>query len=316
MVSRVSGVFAALATPSRQDGAIDFDGVDRLLELVLAAEVDGVCVGGATAEYVHFGIAERAALTGHVAARLRDGRLLLTSIGASSLNGVLELGRRAIQAGSDALLLPMPHFFRYQQDDLQAFCRVAAQTLEAPCLLYNLPSFTNPLKVETSAQLLRSVPYLIGIKDSSGDRTALSFLAQLHGGAKPVSLLVGNDEIIEAALRAGWDGVISGIASFCPELIVNVHRSLGRADEGAARHWLALLDQLIHKILKLPIPWAIRAGLEVRDIPMGPFALPLSAARARQVDHFVRWFRIWFDEHLDEFRPNRPAPVTETEGAG
>jgi hypothetical protein len=32
-------------------------------------------------------------------------------------------------------------------------------------------------------------------------------------------------------------------------------------------------------------PWAVRAGLDVREFPMGPFPLPLSAERLTQIDH-------------------------------
>jgi 4-hydroxy-tetrahydrodipicolinate synthase len=301
MAFRASGVYAALATPIRDHGEIDYDGVDRVLELVLEAGVDGVCIAGATGEYVHFSAAERAALAAHVAGRLGGRGTLLVAIGASSTARVLELGRDALDAGSDALLLPMPYFFRYEQDDLEAFCREVPARLQAPCLLYNLPGFTNPLDVELSARLLNSEPYLVGIKDSSGDRAALTRLAAARG-SKPFALLAGNDEVIEAALAEGWDGTVSGIASFCPELIVALYRALRRGESDEIRHVVRRLDELIEQIVQLPTPWAIRAGLEVRGIPMGPYALPFSPRRAGQIVQFHQWFRGWLNANLDEMR--------------
>lgn len=301
MAFRPSGVYAALATPVGENGAIDYDGVERVLELVLDAGVDGICIAGATGEYVHLSAPERAALAVHVAGRLRGRGALLVAIGASSMPRVLELGRDALDAGSDLLLLPMPNFFRYEQDDLEAFCCEVPARLQAPCLLYNLPSFTNPLDVELSARLLNTEPNLVGIKDSSGDREALVRLAAARG-SKQFALLAGNDEVIERALRAGWDGTVSGIASFCPELIVAVYRALRRGDEDAARHMVGLLDGLIAEIVQLPIPWAIRAGLEVRGIPVGPLALPLSPRRKAQLARYRQWFRGWLNAHLEDLR--------------
>lgn len=301
MAFRPSGVYAALATPVGENGAIDYGAVDRVLELVLDAGVDGVCVAGATGEYVHLARAERAALAAHVAGRLRGRGAMLAAIGASSIPRVIELGRDALNAGSDLLLLPMPNFFRYEQDDLEAFCREVPARLAAPCLLYNLPSFTNPIDVELSARLLNTEPFLVGIKDSSGDREALVRLAAARG-SKDFALLAGNDEVIEPALRAGWDGTVSGIASFCPELIVAVYRAVRRGDEDATRYMVGLLDGLIAEIVQLPTPWAIRAGLEVRGIPMGPFALPLSARRKAQLTRYRQWFRGWLNAHLEDLR--------------
>jgi dihydrodipicolinate synthase/N-acetylneuraminate lyase len=46
---------------------------------------------------------------------------VLCSIGAAGLAGCLELGRVAMEGGVRALLLPMPYFFPYSQEDLSAF---------------------------------------------------------------------------------------------------------------------------------------------------------------------------------------------------
>ena len=58
---------------------------------------------------------------------------------------VIDLGKYAFDQGSEAVLVPMPMFFRYQQQDLAEYCREVAQALAAPCLIYDLPDFTNPI---------------------------------------------------------------------------------------------------------------------------------------------------------------------------
>ncbi|MEN6535149.1 MAG: dihydrodipicolinate synthase family protein [Bryobacteraceae bacterium] len=304
MAFRNCGAFAALATPIHENGEIDFNNLDRVLELVLEAGVDGVCLTGATGEYVHLSVQQRARLASHASAKLNGRGTLLVAIGASSTPHVLELGRSALDAGAEALLLPMPYFFRYEQDDLEAFCREVPNRLQAPCLLYNLPVFTNGLHVDLSIRLLNSEPFIIGIKDSSGDREALVRLAASRG-SKPIALMVGNDEVAGEALRSGWDGVISGVASYCPELTVALYHAFRRNDEKAIGFLSPLLEELISQIVPLPTPWAIRAGLEVRGIPVGPFALPLSPRRAAQLADYKQWFRGWLDRNLDGVRKLR-----------
>ena len=62
------------------------------IALCVAAEagVAGMCLGGATSEYPHFEIAERAALIRRAAARRRPA--LLVGIGGPSIDRVIELG--------------------------------------------------------------------------------------------------------------------------------------------------------------------------------------------------------------------------------
>ena len=117
----------------------------------------------------------------------------------------------------------MPMFFRYEQADLAAFCAEISGALGAPCLLYNLPGFTNGLSVETMLGLLRDEPFVAGVKDSSGEAGNLTACAVSRQRA--VVALVGDDRLLTEGLRAGWDGGISGIAGFCPELLVALYRS-------------------------------------------------------------------------------------------
>ena len=50
--------------------------------------------------------------------------------------------------GAAGILLPGPHFFPYQQEDLEVFCRRFAEQVPLPVLLYNLPQFTSNLSAD------------------------------------------------------------------------------------------------------------------------------------------------------------------------
>jgi 4-hydroxy-tetrahydrodipicolinate synthase len=297
MRTQFSGIFAALVTPLDEAGNVSCETFERLMDFVMERGVSGVAVGGGTAEYPHYELEERKELMTRAARHLRERATLLAGIGASTLRATLELGRHAVDAGYDALLLPMPHFFRYEQHDVSAFCRTVARTLRAPCLLYNLPAFTNDLEADTAIKLLHQDEYIVGIKDSSGERGNLVRLAEARA-QRGFSLLVGDDALALEALEAGWDGVVSGIACFLPELLVCLHRSYGAGDHQMARRCQGLLNELIVEIIKLPIPWGIRLGLEVRGIPTGPLPLPLSSVREQQISEYRRWLSAWLPRHL------------------
>jgi 4-hydroxy-tetrahydrodipicolinate synthase len=288
----MTGLFAAVATPVDGSGVLDLATLDRLVDFLASAGVDGICVGGATGEYPHFETAERAEVIRRAANRLPRGRALLVGIGAPLPRRVIELGETAMSCGARALLLSMPMFFRYRQDDLQGYCRDVSRRLRAPCLLYDLPEFTNGLAADTVLTLLREEEFVVGIKDSSGREDNLSKLAAERGNHN-WSLLVGDDRLLHRALDAGWDGAISGVAGFFPELLVALCRSFDQLRLDEATRLQRLLDELIGRIAVFPVPWGIRIGLTARGIGTGPLPLPLSQERQDQVLEFTQWFIPW-----------------------
>jgi 4-hydroxy-tetrahydrodipicolinate synthase len=295
MSFRASGVLAALVTPIDDAGRVDLAAFDRVIEFVMERGVHGIVVGGGTAEYPDFEIADRSRLAARAVERMAGRGPVITCVGTASIHSTLRLAQMAVETGCDALLVPMPYFFRYEQQDLAAFCEQVCRFVSAPCLLYNLPSFTNGLAVETAVQLLESVPNLVGLKDSSGEKVNLDPLAQARRNAG-FSLFVGDDSLLLDALRVGWDGVVSGIACFAPELITAVYHSHKTGHDADAAAYQAALDALIEEIVRLPIPWGVRVGLAARGLSNGPMHVPPSPERRRQMEALSSWLKRWAEE--------------------
>jgi 4-hydroxy-tetrahydrodipicolinate synthase len=291
---KITGLFAAVATPIANDGRFDEPTFDRLVEFLLAAGVDGICIGGATGEYPHFEVAERIAVIRRAAVQLPPDRTLLVGIGSSSVRRTLALGEAAMSAGARALLLPMPMFFRYQQDDLRAFAGHVSRTLKAPCLLYDLPDFTNEIAPETTLALLRDEEFVVGIKDSSGRVENVRGFADARQGHE-WTLLVGDDRLLRAGLDAGWDGGISGVACCCPELLVALAASCRQGDAADTLRLHQRLEELVARLTPFPTPWGIRIALAARELPTGPLPLPITSTRERQIAEFQAWLRGWLD---------------------
>ena len=288
----MSGVFAALITPIDDLGRPDLAAFDRLIDFAIDCGVDGVVIGGATAEYPHFDIGVRASLARQAVKRIAGRGRVITCVGTSSIYSTLSLAKSAADAGSDALLLPMPYFFRYNQDDLIAYTKTVCASVPTPFLLYNLPFCTSEIRASTAVRLLKTIPNLIGIKDSSGKRSNLERLGRWckeYG----YETFVGDDSLLLDALRSDWDGVVSGIACFVPELIIAEYRNYRAGNTAQATSYQAMLDTLIQEVIRLPIPWGVRVGIGERGITSGPMHLPLSKARQRQVEHLRAWLQDW-----------------------
>jgi 4-hydroxy-tetrahydrodipicolinate synthase len=175
--------------------------------------------------------------------------------------------------------------------------------------LYNLPDFTNGLAPATVLNLLRSEPFIAGIKDSSGNVENLAAFAHARG-TQPWTLLVGDDRALNKGLQSGWDGAISGVAAFCPELLVAVYRSFVEKRFDESLRLQGLLDELISQIAPFPTPWGIRIGLAARGMDTGPLPLPVTPARQRQIAAFQEWFPAWLVRTGLVGQPARAAKLT------
>jgi 4-hydroxy-tetrahydrodipicolinate synthase len=290
---KLPGLFAALATPVDARGELDLARLAALAEFVLERGVDGLVLGGATSEYPRFEFQERLAILEHVSRRF-PAAAVLVAVGSSSLPRTLELARAAAAAGSRAVLVPMPMFFRYDQQDLATYCAHVAAEAPLPCVLYDLRESPNTLEADTAIALLEREPNIVGIKDSSGNPAHLQRYAEARG-ARDWSLLVGDDRFTRASIAAGWDGGISGLACCCPELLVALHRSGRNGDPDETGRLQGLLDDLIDQVSPLPTPWGVRVALRARGLDTGPLPLPLSRARAEQIARLEAWLRTWLE---------------------
>ena len=277
--NELGGLWAAVLIPRNEAGDADEKAFRGSLEFLSGRGVNRVVLNGATGEYCLTTEDELSRLL-HVCRETLDARgEFLCAIGAAGVRGSIRLGRMALEAGARALLLPMPHFFPYAQQDLIAYCECVAGELDAPILLYNLPRFTTPLERSTVEELIDRVPNIIGIKDSSGSLEILGALSP-----DKACRIVGDDRVLAAALDAGvCDGVVSGVAGVLPELMRALYLE---RDAVAARK----LEELIVKLSVFPTPWGLKLIAEGRGLGPAHFAQSLAPSRRQQADDFRAWF--------------------------
>ncbi len=293
------GVHAALVTPRRADAhEIDFGAALDLVDFVCRSGCDGIVLSGSTGEFVHFDIPERLKLMRLAIKRSRVP--VMVNVSHSAMEGALALAREALSQGAAGLLLMPPYFFTYGQPDIEEFYRRFASAVGSriPILLYNIPAFTSPIQFDTFTHLLATGLYA-GIKDSSGSlddfRRMKAFQAQ-----RPFTFLTGNDKIFTVQRQEGSDGIVSGVASAVPELIVALEKAISGGAVQKRDRLEARLQEFIVWIARFPFPFAIREAVNLRGMKTGPHALPPSAETERTLGEFREWFRGWLPEVLKE----------------
>ena len=97
----LAGVFASAITPRRADSQDpDFSGLLELLDFLAEGGVKGICLFGATGEFLNYSFAERQRLVYLAGKRTRVP--LMVGVSHSTLTGSIQLADEAIASGADA----------------------------------------------------------------------------------------------------------------------------------------------------------------------------------------------------------------------
>jgi dihydrodipicolinate synthase/N-acetylneuraminate lyase len=288
----ISGVYAAAITPRRKgQEEIDLGATWDLIDFLSSKNVNGIVLLGSTGEFIHFSVEERTRLIGLAAKRSRLP--VLVNISHSTLDGAVELARQAMCTKVAGLLLMPPYFFRYTQDDVEAFFTRFAHEVQptVPTLLYNIPLFTTEIGLDTAGRLLASGAYA-GVKDSSGSWENFEGLTGFAGRHNS-TLMVGNDSLFPKAKAAGASGVISGVACAVPELLVALDKSLRESTSELSTRLEVRLNQFIQRIDRFPVPVGVKEATALRGIKTGAHSIDLSPAQQKALAEFGEWFKGW-----------------------
>lgn len=302
----ISGVYAAMATPFGDDGTPNLEAIDPVVDFLIGSGVDGLCVGGATGEYPVCSVKVRELLFRRVSARTRHRAGLIFGVGAGNASAVCHLAEVARECGGSAVLLPPPFYFRYDAGDVIEFFRALGPDLPLPVLLYNIPQFTNPFNLREALQLIRTIPNIVGIKDSSGRMENLPLLAEAKANV-PMIYFSGDDSLLIDAFRHGADGAISGVASACPELLTAIEKIRSDGGNNYSGPVQDLLNEFITHNDPFPVPWGIKLAMESRGLQMGPLSWPVSPQMESRIVTFQHWFAGWLPGCLQACASSAPS---------
>jgi dihydrodipicolinate synthase/N-acetylneuraminate lyase len=244
--ARLSGIIPPLITPLIED-RLDVDGLERLIEYLIASEVDGVFVMGTTGEAASLSREMRRELVQRTVNKVAGRAPVLAGITDNSVATTVAFGRDAAEAGADALVLSTPSYLPLEQGELSGFVELVAGQVDRPMFLYNIPQLTRTWFETGTVRRLADNKRIVGLKDSSGDLSYFARMRQETSNREDWSLLVGAEALMVEAMEAGADGCVGGGGNIWPQLLVDLYRAAAAKDGTATAHHRRRL-QLLHGV--------------------------------------------------------------------
>jgi len=198
------GVWAATATPFREDLSLDEEGFRRnMRHWIRDLELGGLFVSGKQGEFFSMSIAERKR-TFELAVEEVAGRCgVVTSCSDTNLDVVLELARHSQDVGANYIVVhsPVLHFHHNPDDTVYEYYRYLSEQLDIGIALWNHPDCGYVMSPELCARIAE-LPNIVAIKYSV-DRALYKRLTELAGDKILVST-ASEEEWLDNIIELGW----------------------------------------------------------------------------------------------------------------
>jgi 4-hydroxy-tetrahydrodipicolinate synthase len=159
-----SGIFHIMATPFTGDGALDVDGVPRLVECALATGITGFTVLGIAGEAHRLTGDERRAVVESTVKEVRGRVPVAVGVSASGTHLATSFARMAADHGADALMVAPPAGQK-NLDAVVEYYHAVARATRLPLVIQDEPVTTQvTMPAPFIARLAREVPRVQAIK--------------------------------------------------------------------------------------------------------------------------------------------------------
>ncbi len=258
---KVGSLLTAMLTPFDASGAVDHAEAARLAQALVAQGNDGLVISGTTGESPALEDDETIALVRSVKTALGDTASVVAGAGANNTHHAVEMTKRVIDAGADAVLSVVPYYSKPTQDGMLRHFSAIAEASTVPVIVYNIPSRTaaNMLPA-TLLELASRYETIAGVKESTGD--AAQFSAILRDRPTGFGFWSGDDHQFLPSLALGGDGLIGVASHLCAREFKEMHAAFraGNVARAAQIHLglTPLFGALFATSSPIPVKWAMR----------------------------------------------------------
>ena len=167
-----------------------------------------------------------------------------------------------------------PYYNKATQFGLFQHFKAIADSIKVPCILYNVPSRTGVnITPETIVALCKEYENIVGVKEASGNFSAIAQIASLSGGT--VDIYSGNDDQTVPMMALGAKGVISVLSNVAPRQVHDMCAAFKAGDVAKARQMQIDAIPLIEALFCEVNPIPVKEAMNMMGEEVGPFRKPL-----------------------------------------
>lgn len=222
------GVFVITVTPFREDGALDPESTDRVVDFYLEKGATGLTVLGVMGEAPKLTAEESLQYVRRVLARVKGRIPTIVGVSAPGFAAIRELSVGVMEAGAAGVMVG-PAATVKTDDQACAYYDMVAETLgkDIPFCVQDHPlAYAGvQLPVPVLKKIFANLPSAVMLKHEDWPGPGLAKLAAMRSMERRISILAGNGGglFLPEELTRGADGAMTGFGY--PEMMVDVWKA-------------------------------------------------------------------------------------------
>lgn len=271
---QLKGTGVALVTPFNEDGSVDFDSLERLINFVIDGGVNYVVTLGTTGETPTLSKEEKKDIVDQTFSFVAERVPVVIGIGGNNTAEVIKEMDYLPVEKAEAILSASPYYSKPSQEGLFEHYKALASSTTKPIMLYNVPARTGSnISAGTTIRLANEVENINGIKEASGNMMQCMQILR----DKPQEFLVvsGDDNLALAQIACGMRGVISVAANCFPKEFSELVTYALKDDFNAARRINHVLLKGYELLFAENNPAGVKAFLAEKGVIKNHLRLPL-----------------------------------------
>jgi 4-hydroxy-tetrahydrodipicolinate synthase len=254
----LKGSYPPVITPFLENGDVDYDGYEKLVDWQIREGSHGIVVNGTSAEPAVLSTEERNTLV-EIGYRVAKGRVpLMAATGSQSYAETKVLTDHAAKLGVDALLIVTPYYIRPPQRGLAQYYIELGKRNDLPLLMYHIPGRAAvTAELSTLERIAEATPHFVGIKHASLDLGLVTESIDKFG--PEFRVFVGLEELSFPMLAMGACGMVNAVSNIAPKKISELYEVVASGDlEGGRRLHYELFElnqSVFYDINPIPVKY-------------------------------------------------------------
>lgn len=286
MKEKFKGLWPAMVTPVLDSGEPNYEEIEKLVEIFISQQLDGLYILGSTGQGLLFTEEQRKKAT-EVVSKISAGRIpVIVHVGSLTTAESIRLAQHAEQCGVDGISSVPPIYYTGNADTaIEHYSRIAEST-SLPFFPYQLGDNSIPGDVHAFIERLLKIPNITGMKLTTNQLLNISSVHNQAGDK--LKLFSGSDELFCHATLCGTVGAIGTFYNIWGVECKYVMSEFVNGNYKLGKEFMLAFQEVIQ--LVLPNAWTFirKAMLLKYNIDIGATKGPLGNAQKEWQDDQVK----------------------------
>lgn len=215
-MEKLVGTGVAVITPFKEDGSVDFIGLDNVIEHLIQNGINYLVVLGTTAETATLSFEEKTAVLARVKKANANRLPIVLGLGGNNTADLIKDFENYDLDGVEAILSASPYYNKPTQEGIYHHYKALSEASPLPIILYNVPGRTaSNIEAATTLRLANDFKNIIGIKEASAN--LIQIMEIVRDRPSGFLMISGDDAFTYPMMACGGEGVISVAAHAYPK---------------------------------------------------------------------------------------------------